>query len=96
MVVLLGATATGWNGVFLAEIIHDVRPAEVGLATSGSLMFTYLGIVLGPSLFGALASATGFPTAYLVMAAAVLLGGMLGILRRGDPSNMARPGPPLG
>jgi predicted MFS family arabinose efflux permease len=82
VVILLGATASGWNGVFLAEIIRDVRPAEVGLATSGSLMFTYLGIVLGPSLFGALAAAAGFPKAYIVMGAAVLLGGILGMFKR--------------
>ncbi len=90
VVILLGATASGWNGVFLAEIIRDVRPAEVGLATSGSLMFTYLGIVLGPSLFGALASAVGFPKAYIVMGAAVLLGGMLGAFGRARPSDDAR------
>jgi len=93
VVILLGATASGWNGVFLAEIMRDVRPAEVGLATSGSLMFTYLGIVLGPSLFGALASAVGFPKAYIVMGAAVLLGGILGAFRRGGPSGNARARP---
>jgi predicted MFS family arabinose efflux permease len=93
VVILLGATASGWNGVFLAEIIRDVRPAEVGLATSGSLMFTYLGIVLGPSLFGALASAVGFPKAYIVMGAAVLLGGILGAFRRAGPSGNARARP---
>jgi predicted MFS family arabinose efflux permease len=88
VVILLGATASGWNGVFLAEIIRDVRPAEVGLATSGSLMFTYLGIVLGPSLFGALASAVGFPKAYIVMGATVLLGGILGAFKpRGQSDN---------
>ena len=43
VVILLGATASGCNGVFLAEIIRDLRPAEVGLATSESLMFTYYG-----------------------------------------------------
>jgi predicted MFS family arabinose efflux permease len=94
VVILLGATASGWNGVFLAEIMRDVRPAEVGLATSGSLMFTYLGIVLGPSLFGALASAVGFPKAYIVMGAAVLLGGILGAFRRVGPSGNARARPP--
>jgi MFS family permease len=93
VVILLGATASGWNGVFLAEIIRDVRPAEVGLATSGSPMFTYLGIVLGPSLFGALASAVGFPKAYIVMGAAVLLGGILGAFRRAGPSDNARARP---
>ena len=82
VVILLGATASGWNGVFLAEIIRNVRPAEVGLATSGSLMFTYLGTVLGPSLFAWLASTAGFANAYLVMGTAVLLGGILGTFGR--------------
>jgi predicted MFS family arabinose efflux permease len=88
VVILLGGTASGWNGVFLAEIIRDVRPAEVGLATAGSMMFAYMGTVLGPSLFGGLASAVGFPKAYLVMGAAVLLGGIIGVFRRtGRPDN---------
>jgi predicted MFS family arabinose efflux permease len=78
VVILLGATASGWNGVFLAEIIRDVRPAEVGLATAGSMMFAYTGTVLGPSLFSGLASTVGFPKAYLVMGAVVLLGGVVG------------------
>ncbi len=75
VVVLLGGTASGWNGVFLAEIMRDVGAAEVGLATSGSLMFTYLGIVFGPTLFGAAASLIGFPGAYIGMGAAVLVAG---------------------
>jgi len=90
VVILLGATASGWNGVFLAEIIRDVRPAEVGLATSGSMMFAYLGTVLGPSLFGGLASAVGFPKAYLVMGATVLAGGIFGTLGRADRSHNAQ------
>jgi len=89
VVILLGATASGWSGVFLAEIIRDVRPAEVGLATSGSLMFTYMGTVLGPPLFGGLASAVGFAQAYHVMGAAVLLGGMLGVFGRAGRSDNA-------
>lgn len=69
--VAFGATATGWNGVFLAEIMRAVHPAEVGVATSGALLFTYGGVVLGPPLFGALAHAVGFPTAYLTLALGV-------------------------
>jgi hypothetical protein len=93
VVILLRATASGWNGVFLAEIIRDVRPTEVGLAISGSLMFTYLGIVFGPSLFGALASVIGFPKAYIVMGTAVLLGGIFGTFKRGGRSDGAPAGP---
>ena len=50
----------------------------MGLATAGSMMFAYTGTVLGPTLFAGLASAVGFPKAYLVMGAAVLSGGLLG------------------
>lgn len=96
VVILLGATASGWNGVFLAEIIRDVRPAEVGLATSGSMMFAYMGTVFGPSLFGGLASAVGFPNAYLVMGAAVLLGGILGAFGRAGRPDDAQPDRPVG
>jgi MFS family permease len=88
VIILLGATASGWNGVFLAEIIRDVRPAEVGLATAGSMMFAYSGTVLGPTLFGGLASVVGFPKAYLFMGVAVLLGGIVGVFgRTGRPEN---------
>lgn len=96
VVILLGATASGWNGVFLAEIIRDVRPAEVGLATAGSMMFAYLGTVLGPSLFGGLSSAVGFSSAYILMGVAVVLGGIVGTLgsavqpHRGDRSARLR------
>ena len=89
VVILLGATASGWNGVFLAEIIRDVKPAEVGLATAGSMMFAYTGTVFGPSLFGGLASAVGFSKAYLVMGAAVLLGGIVGAFGRASRSDYA-------
>jgi hypothetical protein len=41
-------------------------------------VFTYLGTVLGPSLFSTLASAVGVPRAYLVMGTAVLLSGIVG------------------
>jgi MFS family permease len=94
VVILFGATASGWNGVFLAEIIRDVRPEEVGLATSGSMMFAYLGTVFGPSLFGGVGSAVGLPKAYLVMGAAVMLGGVIGALGRpgradNSPTNLS-------
>ncbi|MDQ0449662.1 MFS transporter [Methylobacterium aerolatum] len=65
--ILFGASATGWNGVFLAEIMREVDQAEVGAATAGGLLFTYAGIVVGPPLFGALAHQAGFPAAYLVL-----------------------------
>ena len=75
--VVFGASATGWNGVFLAEIMREVDQAEVGAATSGGLLFTYGGIVIGPPLFGALAHGAGFPPAYMVLAVFTLLAVLL-------------------
>jgi predicted MFS family arabinose efflux permease len=77
VVIVVGGTASGWNGVYLAEIMSDVKPAEAGLATAGSLMFTYLGIIFGPVLFGILAAQFGYAHAYFAMAAAVMATGLL-------------------
>ncbi|WP_409568169.1 MFS transporter [Methylobacterium sp. E-066] len=77
VVIVFGATATGWNGVFLAEIMSALAPAEVDAATSGGLLlFTYAGIVVGPTVFGALAHSAGFVAAFLTLA----LGGLIAAL----------------
>lgn len=65
VVFALGGTASGWNGVFLANLMRMVPPAQAGFAASGALMFSYLGIMLGPPLFGALAALIGFSAAFL-------------------------------
>jgi len=55
----LGATAIGWNGVYLSEIARLAPPGEAGRATGGCLFFTYVGVVVLPFLFGWLQRATG-------------------------------------
>ena len=57
--VALGLTAVGWNGVYLAEVARVVPIEKVGAATGGVLMFTFTGIVLGPSSFGAILAMSG-------------------------------------
>jgi MFS family permease len=47
----LGATAVGWNGVFLAELIRLSPKERIGDITGGSAFFTFLGVVVAPSLF---------------------------------------------
>ncbi|MEO8079283.1 MAG: MFS transporter [Caldimonas sp.] len=54
-----GATGIGWNGVFLATIARVVPVEQATAATSGSLFFTYFGVVVGPPLFGAAGAAFG-------------------------------------
>jgi MFS family permease len=94
--LLFGATATGWNGVFLAEIMSAVAPAEVGAATSGGLLFTYGGIVVGPALFGALAHAAGFGAAFVTLALGALIAAWLLGLTPGPRRGEGRGGRSLG
>jgi MFS family permease len=47
----LGATAVGWNGVFLAEVARLAPKDRVSDATGGSSFFTFLGVVVTPPLF---------------------------------------------
>ena len=49
--LLFGASAVGWNGVYLAEVAHIAPPGQAGSATGASLAMTYSGVVILPSLF---------------------------------------------
>ena len=58
--MVFGFSAIGWNGVFIAVIARQSAPQEVGMATGGTLVFTYAGVIAGPSIFGALHHYAGF------------------------------------
>ena len=69
----LGLTGVGWNGVYLAEVARATPIEKVGSATGGVMMFTFLGIVVGPSTFGAIVAASGsYPPAFIAVGALVL------------------------
>jgi MFS family permease len=57
--MLYGASAVGWNGVYLAEVARSAPPGQVGAATGGTQFFTFGGALCGPPLFAAIVSATG-------------------------------------
>ncbi len=59
VLLVFGASAVGWNGVFLAEIARQAPPGMAAVATGGTLAITFLGSVIGPPLFGALSAAAG-------------------------------------
>jgi len=76
--MLLGASALGWNGVYLAEVAHLAPAGAAGAATGGALSLTFLGVVIGPPLFGAVVAASGsyrpaFLAAALTAARAALI-----------------------
>lgn len=51
VLLALGATAIGWNGVFLAEVAHVAPRDQASAATGGALFFTFGGVLIGPSIF---------------------------------------------
>ena len=64
-----GATAVGWNGVYLAEVARLAPGGDVGAATGGAMFFTLAGSAFGPALFGAVAQSFGYDAAFVLMAA---------------------------
>ena len=79
---VFGATAVGWNGVFLAEVARIAPAGQVSQATGGCLFFTFLGVVLTPLAFNAvLALGAGYPLAYALLGVPGLLVGARLLLR---------------
>jgi hypothetical protein len=87
VIAAFGATAIGWNGVYLAEVTRLVREDEASRATGGSLAVTFAGVVTAPPIFGALAVTTGsYLVGFLILAvltAASAVSILLGLRRTG-------------
>jgi len=74
---LLGTTGISWNGVYLAEVARIAPAGTAGAATGGALSITFLGIVLGPALFGLVVSlSASYALAFSLVAAGALVGGL--------------------
>jgi MFS family permease len=64
---LFGASAVGWNGVYLAEVARLAPPGRVGTITGGTQFFTFVGALAAPPLFGFVVELAGnYGRAYLV------------------------------
>jgi MFS family permease len=57
--VVFGASAIGWNGVYLAEVARQAPEGQAGVATGGTMKITFLGAVIGAPIFGMLSSLFG-------------------------------------
>jgi MFS family permease len=87
-----GATAVGWNGVFLAEVARVAPPGRTSEATGGCLFFTFLGVVITPPSFNGVLSLTGsYSVAYAIFAVPALVVGTWMLVRRGGgPVSLAK------
>jgi MFS family permease len=68
LMLLFGGTASGWNGVYLAEVAARAPQGQAGLATAGTLACTFFGVIIGAPSFGMLASGVGgFQAAFALL-----------------------------
>jgi predicted MFS family arabinose efflux permease len=74
---VFGATAIGWNGVYLAQVAKEAPQDKAGLATGGALFFTFFGVLIGPALFAFLVEGgISYPAAFLLVTAPALVCGL--------------------
>lgn len=77
LMFLFGLTASGWNGVFLAEVARLAPAARVAEATGAILVPSFLGLVLAPGLVTlAVLLGGGLAAAYLVLALLTAISGL--------------------
>ncbi len=63
----LGLTASGWNGIFLAEVARQAPEGKVADATGAVLTASYLGLVCGPVIVSALSAWRGLGFAFAAL-----------------------------
>ncbi len=76
--VVYGASAFGWNGVYVAELARVAPAGNVALATGAALSFTYVGILVMPVVFWLVISVSGgYSAAFMLIGTLTLAGGVL-------------------
>ena len=73
-----GATAIGWNGVYLSEVARIAPAGKAGAATGATLAMTYAGVVVLPMLFWAVhAVSASYAVAFIAVGSLTLWRGVL-------------------
>ena len=81
--MVYAGTAISWHGVLLAEIARLSPVDRIGTLTGGVLLFTSVGIMLYPLVFGAILEATGsYALGFLAAAIPAMYTGLQLLLRR--------------
>ncbi len=80
---LMGSCAIGWNGIYLAQIARKAAPGTASAATAGALVFTYMGMVVGPAAFAlVLRLADSYRIGFAALAIPAAAGSLLLVLSR--------------
>jgi sugar phosphate permease len=74
-VIVLGASAIGWNGLYVTAVSELAGQAAAGTALGLSLAVTQLGVLIIPPLFGLLVDRTGsYQPAWIGLGVFILIG----------------------
>jgi MFS family permease len=80
LLCLFGACSAGWTGIAVAEVARLAPPGAAGAATGGVMAMTYVGAVLGPSLFAGVGTLLGsYTAAFAAMSTLPLVGAALAL-----------------
>ena len=72
---VLGSTASGWNGAFLAEVARLAPRESISVATGGSLVFVNTGKAIGPIAFANAFLLTGnYQSGFVLLALPAAIG----------------------
>ena len=68
LAALFGISAYCWAGIGIAETVRHAPPHQISEATAATITLTFLGALIGPSLFSSIVSATGsFGLAFMAL-----------------------------
>ena len=90
LLVTIGMTAIGWNGVFLAEIAHLAPTGLISSATGGAMVITYAGVMLGPAAMSSIYGYAGSYTLTFGLFSVIPLAGLFFVFRARKFSNTKR------
>ncbi|MGJ5208021.1 MFS transporter [Bradyrhizobium sp. HKCCYLR20261] len=84
---VFGLTASGWNGVFIAEIANLAKPGRVAEATGAVLTTSFLGLVAAPLLVAVLTPRIGLGGSFVVLGLTAAAGATVLLMERSHARN---------
>jgi MFS family permease len=80
LLAVFGFCISGWNGVMMAEAVHHCAPADTGRVIGGTLVYTFLGVTVGPAAFATVYNACGdYGLTFALGSVVALLGTVMAI-----------------
>ncbi|WP_404476260.1 MFS transporter [Novosphingobium sp. BL-52-GroH] len=75
---LFGFCMSGWNGVVMAECTHHCAPEDAGRVIGGALVYTFIGVMIGPAAMATIYMACGdYGTSFLLVSWVAGLGAVI-------------------